>query len=62
MSFRMLTSTTPSERSGPHTMRGGGGLFSSSRGGGLLASTRAAKVEIPTPYEEEWVALSKELE
>ncbi|RHY28538.1 hypothetical protein DYB32_005896 [Aphanomyces invadans] len=48
LSFRLLPSTTPSERSGPHTVRG--------------LSTRAAKVDIPSPYEEEWVALSKELE
>ncbi|OQR81235.1 hypothetical protein ACHHYP_16631 [Achlya hypogyna] len=38
------------------------GLFSSSRGTGLFPSTRGGKIDIPAPYEEEWLALSKELE
>ncbi|KAF0718244.1 Aste57867_1813 [Aphanomyces stellatus] len=55
---------TPNERSshvGGQSMSMRGGIFSSARGGGVLASTRG-KLEIPSPYEEEWTALSKELE
>ncbi|EQC27155.1 hypothetical protein SDRG_11135 [Saprolegnia diclina VS20] len=39
-----------------------GTLFSSQRSTGLFPSTRGGKIDIPAPYEEEWVALSKELE